>query len=396
MATTSARPSARLLDLTRLVRRVGQLPTGIDRVERAYLEALLGEQEPLWALIRSSLGYVLLDRQGCAGLLERVRSGQWGARDRLSRMTRGVEEPRGQAESDLRRICVARCLPIRLGRMLARYLPAGTAYLNVGHSSVSDRVITAVRRIPGSRIAVMVHDTIPLDLPRMQRPRSVTRFAAFFNRVIHRGDLVICPSETTRQAVLRHAAPVVPQVVVAPLGVTQTKPGVALRGPWDGAPFFVTVGTIEPRKNHALLLDIWPEIPKAHLLICGHRGWRNDAVFATLDARPERVHELSGLDDATVSALIRDACGFLFPSIAEGYGLPPLEAAAQGGPVIVADLAVYDEVLGAAGTRLDPHDPAEWRAAIMALATAKAPHRARIAFHPPDWPSHFKTVLTLT
>ena len=100
---------ARLLDLSRLVSRAGRRPTGIDRVELAYLKAFLADTVPVFGLIRSAWGFLLLDRQGCQALLDRV-SGHvsWGQADLLSRLRRNLSPARQCAESDLRRVAMAR------------------------------------------------------------------------------------------------------------------------------------------------------------------------------------------------------------------------------------------------------------------------------------------------
>ncbi|MDU8910190.1 glycosyltransferase family 1 protein [Aestuariicoccus sp. MJ-SS9] len=400
MDLTNADPPARLLDLTRLISRAGRAQTGVDRVEYAYLSHLLSQATPLYGLVRTRLGFVLLDRAGCAAIRDRLRDDDWGAPDLLARLSRKADPVRLRAEADLRRVAAARCLPRGLGRMLRRHLPAGTHYLNTGHSNLSDRVITAVRAIPQSRIAVLIHDTIPLDHPQFQRPGSVDRFRHFLTRVGRAADLLICNTAQTRADIARHlGADGLPQTVVAHLGVPRPVPGTAPAGPWTGQPYFVCLGTIEPRKNHALLLDLWPDIPEAHLLICGHRGWENHAVFARLDAGQDRVHELNGLPDEAIFALLRDSAGLLFPSLAEGYGLPPIEAAALGRPVVCNDLPIYREVLGDIPIYAEVSDGYLWRTKIIELAkdhaAGKRPSQHKGGFTPPDWDAHFKTVLRL-
>ncbi|MCA0996017.1 glycosyltransferase family 4 protein [Alloyangia pacifica] len=395
-------PPARLLDLTRLASRAGRVMTGVDRVEYAYLDRLLQEPVPLFALVKTSLGYLLLDRAGCAEMKRRLDAQEWPDPDLLARTARRNDPARAGAEMALRRAACARALPARLGPMLRRHLPAGTVYLNTGHSNFSDRVIAALRQLPEARIAVLLHDTIPLDWPQFQRDGSVETFAAFLRRVGQSADLVICNSEVTRRDMLRHlSGQRTPQSFVAHLGVPRPMPGTAPQGPWTDGPYFVVLGTIEPRKNHALLLDIWRDLaPPAHLLICGQRGWRNEDVFAALDAGLPRVHELPGLTDAEIAALLRQSTGLLFPSHAEGYGLPPVEAAALGVPVLSAPLPVVQEVLGDNPVYADESDRYLWASRIrqMAKGYRAQPDEAvqeRGAFTPPSWDAHFKAVLTL-
>ncbi len=404
--TEPDQPPARLLDLTRLVSRAGRVMTGVDRVEHAYLDRLLREPVPLFGLVRTSLGYLLLDGAGCAELLARLTTQDWPEPDLLARLARRKDPLRAGAETVLRRVTLSRAIPALLGPMLRRHLPAGTVYLNTGHTNFSQAVIDALRSIDAVRLAVLLHDTIPLDWPQYQRTGSAKRFAAFLGRVGAQADLVICNSEVTRTDMARHlGASSVPEAVVAHLGCTPPAPGTAAEGPWTGQPYFVMLGTIEPRKNHALLLDIWRDLaPPAHLLICGQRGWNNAEVFAALDAGIPNVHELPDLNDAQIAALLTQSAGLLFPSFAEGYGLPPVEAAALGVPVLAAPLPVLREVLGDIPIYADESDRYLWASRIrqMAKPIAKG-YRAQpdeaeatqAGFVPPTWDAHFKAVLTL-
>ena len=371
--------------------------TGVDRVEFAYLEHLL-EAGPLYGLVRSSLGFVLLDAQGCRAMAAKFRSGAFGPADRLSRIKPGLDPMRARAEADLRRVCLDRCLPIRLSAMLRRHLPEGITYVNTGHTNLTDRVLSALRLIRGSRVAVFVHDTIPLDFPQYQRAGTKAAFAAFFGRAVGGADVLLCNSDQTARDIARHAAPRQPRVVAAHLGVPMPEPGPAPEGPWTGGTWFVTLGTIEPRKNHALLLDLWPEVPEAHLLVIGARGWENHETFARLDARPPRVHELNGLPDAAVFGALKGSAGLLFPSFAEGYGLPAVEAAALGVPVLCNDLPIYREMLGDIPVYASVSDRYLWATTIRRLADD---HRAgtvrdvETSSHAlPSWKTHFNIVLT--
>jgi glycosyltransferase involved in cell wall biosynthesis len=154
----------------------------------------------------------------------------------------------------------------------------------------------------------------------------------------------------------------------------------------------VALGTIEPRKNHALLLDAWegmgPQAP--WLVICGARGWRNAATFARLDRHPPRVREAAGLTDGAVAALLQGARALLFPSLAEGYGLPLVEAAALGTPVVCSDLPICREVAGPGADFLDPRDPEAWAAAVMRLKDDTSPRKRMVA---PLWEQHFNIAL---
>ncbi len=405
-------PPARLLDISRLISRAGRVQTGVDRVEAAYLARLLNEPVTLFTLARTTLGYVLLDTDGAREIAERIAGrAAWGPRDITSWFARGKPEAVARAESDLRRFMRDRCRPAGLRAMLGRHLPRGTAYFNTGHSNLTDRVIHAVRVALDGRIVVLIHDVIPLEFPQYQRPVVSDRFGAMLRRVQDGADLVIYNSADTRtrtEAHLRQRG-AVPAAVVAHLGVE-----VALPAPGNLAddlnlarPYFVTVGTIEPRKRHDLLLDVWDDMARDRsadtlpgLMICGARGWNNEALFARLDRLPENspVRELTGLDDEAMAALVSGARALLFPSEAEGFGLPPIEAAALGVPVICNDLPVYRETLGDIPVYASGPDRYQWRQMIESLSKGRKRDARAVtgqAYVPPDWDSHFNTVLDL-
>ncbi len=401
-------PTARLLDITRLVSRLGRGPlTGVDRVELAYLEALSAADAPLFALVRTGLGFLLLDRNGAAQVLALVNGKQTLApAGVLARAMRRGDPLRAQAEAAMRRLAIARAPGVLLGRMLRRWLPAGAVYLNTGHANLSARVMRAVKFIYDARIAVLVHDVIPLTHPEFTRPGIAAVFARKMAVVADWADLVIHTTHAARgdtETALRGMGRV-PPGCVAPLGVTPARPDPTSLPPGLDltTPYFITIGTIEPRKNHALLLDIWTQIPQARLFIVGSRGWADAALLARLDALkgPDaNVIELPGLSDTAVAALLQGARALLFPTLAEGYGLPPIEAAAQHTPLIVSDLPVLHEVLGNSAVYLDPLDRYSWMETIRRLV-ANGPDKdagVRKQFETtiPSWEAHFKIVLSL-
>lgn len=400
--------TARLLDVTRLVSRIGRGPlTGIDRVENAYLLHLLDDAAPLFGLVRTGFGYALLDRAGMAGIAGRVLGAEpLGRADLLGRLAHRQNPARARAEADVRRLAIARAARPFLAQMLRRHLPEGASYINTGHANLTHRGLRALHAVPGLRITVLVHDTIPLDYPQYCRPDTIDGFRTKMAAVAAHADLVI---HTTQDARKKNEAQFArlgrcPAGVVCNIGVPVPQPNASgLPAGLDvSMPYFLALGTIEPRKNHAVLLDVWDRLAKRggdqpRLFIVGARGWSNAAVFSRLDrlAASPLVHELHGLDDGAVASLLQGAQALLFPSLAEGFGLPPIEAAALGTPVISADLPVIRELLGDNAVYLESTDSYAWMETIM--ARARAPRSANlvdIRFEPPTWAAHFKAVLS--
>lgn len=374
--------------------------TGIDRVELAYLGRFLSDETPVFGLIRSAAGWLLLDRSGCAGL---ARFGRGEAplprADLLSRLMHRKDAVRAQAETAARRLAMAQAARPGLGRV-SRRLPKGTEYFNVGHTNLAARDLNRIRDA-GLRITVMIHDTIPLDHPEFARPDTVPAFRRKLAAVAAHADRIIHLTHATRETTEAQFAALgrVPPGLVAPLGVEVAQPGPLPPGLQPQAPYFVTLGTIEPRKNHALLLDVWEKIPQPapQLFILGHRGWAEPGLLARLDSLPKDgpVREVNGLPDSAVATLIAGAAALLAPSHAEGFGLPPVEAACLGTAVIATDLAQTRELLGNKAVYLPDGDIYSWLETIIRQAKASGPMQTRTSLPNLTWEDHFNTVLNL-
>ena len=397
---------ARLLDISRLLSRAGRGLTGVDRVELAYLDALIADPVPLYGLARTALGFVLVDQAALKDLRPFLAGERpWGAPKGLARLARKLSKERQGAESAIRQAAAARALPARLGAMLKRELPEGTAYLNVGHSNLSRKVLGGVKAIPGARITVLIHDMIPLDFPQFQRDGTVEVFRQKMTVAMDHADHLIFNSQDTARRVRHHFGDA-PPGTVAHLGCEDEKLRAALTRPKPPVkrPYFVALGTIEPRKNHGFLLDLWDQMEgdeRPDLRIIGARGWKNEAVFQRLDslAQNARISELQGLQDAEVFDQIRGAAGLLMPSLAEGYGLPLLEAAALGTPILANDLPVYREFLENIPVYASVNDRYLWLRTIKRMTAEHEANTHRQTLPEiglPDWETHFNRVLKVT
>jgi glycosyltransferase involved in cell wall biosynthesis len=386
--------------------------TGVDRVELAYFQRFVGDEGPLFGLARTSLGYILLDRSGMQQLLMRITQEQpFGTATPIARILHRTNHALARAESDLRRFSLARARKRNLGPMLKRHLPNRIAYYNTGHSNITSSLFRGIRDVPSARIFVLLHDTIPLDFPQFQRTGTVEQFREKLRLVQANADVIICNSEATRADTVRHmsACGSVPALCVAHLGHTPNclPIGDSMAAPDILNPFFLCLGTIEPRKNHKLLLDIWTgplreimghDLP--HLVICGSRGWRNEDVFEQLDSLAEKsdhIHEYAGLDDAVINVLMKRSAGLLFPSFAEGFGLPLIEAAALGTPILCNTLPVIHEVLADIPIYAEVSDSYSWASKIANLARqdGNRDKYRKITHSPPTWDQHFNVVLNI-
>ncbi|GGD22633.1 hypothetical protein GCM10011358_03930 [Sinisalibacter lacisalsi] len=403
--------------------RVGTRQTGIDRVEAKYLERFLEEPEPLFSLVRTVNGlgsmkrpaFSLLDRDATRALAERLLGATpWGRADLRASLRRKALPEKRAAYADLRRLERMRSGMRDLGKMLRQQLPEGTVWVNTGLTNLANEpVFKAIKSIPGGRVSILLHDVIPLDYPAYINNKMSGGFIGMMRHTSKHADLMIYNSDYTRRTAERHLAIMgrVPPMVMAHLGVEmpEPEPDSLPRTLDTSRPYFVILGTIEPRKNHALLLDIWEhfantlpadEIP--NLVIAGKRGWLNREVFERLDTSPimgRHVQEFAGLDDGAVAALMKGAQALLMPSFVEGFGLPPAEALLLGTPALVNDLPVYREVLGNNPIYASVDDMYSWAEIILDLARADRQEKeaaALAAIRLPTWEDHFNLVLKVT
>jgi glycosyltransferase involved in cell wall biosynthesis len=171
-------------------------------------------------------------------------------------------------------------------------------------------------------------------------------------------------------------------------------------------PYFVIVSTIEPRKNHWMLLQLWRHLAVSmgnnvpRLVIIGKRGWECENVVDMLErCQPLKgvVLEISSCSDSELITYLHHAQALLFPSFAEGFGLPLCEALSLSVPVIASDLPVFHEIADNVPDYADPLDGKRWEMLITDYAkpdsTLRAAQMSRMqAFAQTTWRQHFEIV----
>jgi alpha-1,3-rhamnosyl/mannosyltransferase len=227
-----------------------------------------------------------------------------------------------------------------------------------------------------------VHDLSVVEHPEWHPRERVRLFERHFERGLRRAARLIAVSEFTK-------ARLVAGFGLAPerICVTYQAPREAFR-PRDRdetrsvleqfrlrAGFFLFVGTLEPRKNIGVLLEAYHYLPAAlrrrlPLVIVGAWGWRSAGLAEQIERATgaAEVRHLGYVDDRALACLYSACTAFVWPSLYEGFGLPPLEAMACGAPVVVSDTSALPEVVGSAGVRLDPTNRPAWTAALERMA----------------------------
>lgn len=284
--------------------------------------------------------------------------------------------------------------------------PAGAIYLNIGHTGLDSPDLGDWIARHRLRAVYLIHDLIPLETPEFCRPGESERHHERMVNALTSASGVITNSQTTLDALRTFAAS---QNLACPTAVVAWLAGHALPADVppvvEDRPYFVTIGTIEGRKNHILLLRLWQRLSlrmgdaAPHLLIVGQRGWEADHALAMLDRCRDLVgpvRELGRCDDRELAGIVGGARALLMPSFAEGFGMPVVEALQLGTPVIASDLPVFREIAADIPTYISSFDAVAWEDAILDFCGA-APERARQlsamqGYRAPDWPTHFAIV----
>jgi len=245
------------------------------------------------------------------------------------------------------------------------------------HAQAAHAAIGALRAA-GTRVGIVVYDLLPLQHPEWFPEGIAQRFAEWLRLVAARADRLLCISRSVAAevpaALAAAATSTAARVGHFPLGdnlQALAPPRLRLPARRPGVLRWLMVGTLEPRKGHAQALEaferLWAQGAPVELAIAGRPGWRVPGLLARLAAHPERgarLHWLDAADDADLLAAYRDSDVLLAASHGEGYGLPLVEAARQGLPILARDLPVFREVAGEGADYFQADDAGSLAAAL--------------------------------
>lgn len=244
--------------------------------------------------------------------------------------------------------------------------------------------LIAAQRTPGINLGVMVHDLFPLTLPEMCHADTITGYRRWFEIVASEADFFVTNSEATRSSLETYLCEH-PELRTKTLQSGSFPLGADLdqahRSTADMSPMrqairdlsgfvILAVGTIEPRKNYAAILDAFdllsPRYPVS-LAIVGRRGWKNLDVIERIATHPLRGSRLLHLDNASdtelAEAFSRAGC-LVCASWAEGFGLPVVEGLMYRIPVLASDIPAFHEAGGTFCLYFPPDDPTTLAALI--------------------------------
>jgi glycosyltransferase involved in cell wall biosynthesis len=373
------------IDVTRLVGRYqqGRLPTGVDRVSLAYVRHFRER-----AVAKLSL-------RGLSGLVKPALS--QALFDILL-----TWQPSDLAQRELKSL-LYRCGWSTLTQIHWR----GLWLFNTSHQGLESFFYTRDLLWHAHRPVYFLHDLIPITHPQFCRLDEASKHQARLRHMLAWGRGLIVNSQDTKQQLQWYAQEAklkLPPVKVARLGseVSGKFAFISQRASAE-SPYFLAIGTVEPRKNIPLLMRVWRRLVEQlgsqapRLVVVGQMGWEDASVAAQLgDAQAWQgtVQWRQQCTDEELKGLLHQAQALLFPSFVEGYGLPVLEAMQCGVPVIASDLAVLREVAGEVPEYLSANDDTSWYEAVVEYSLPQSVRRAaqltRLQdFAPNTWAEHF-------
>lgn len=245
----------------------------------------------------------------------------------------------------------------------------------------------------------VIHDLTPLLFPQYHLWHSQMLQRLFLKGILRRASLVITNSEHTQKDVLQHFPFLKGRITAAPLGANpnihpvQSMAWLQSKGIETG--YWLTVGTIEPRKNLVRLLEAYEQYRRAGgsraLVVAGQRGWKSEAFFETLKTHPyQKDITVTGfVPDGALPELYSHAQALIYPSEYEGFGLPVLEALRCGCPVICSAVSSLPEVGGDLAYYVDYQVPASITRQMQAVDQLGGQERAQLQQRAIEWASQF-------
>ncbi len=411
-----------IYDLTRLLTRFkAATPSGIDRIDLNYLLHITHSTSYRVVPVYQFRGAVYLVPEMILGYLVDYLACKWVNKREL------IPEKGSLLLSKYRvylysykaflfiQQSISNSGKSKLHNWLVAHKNRSAFYLNVSHHGLENKdFFELLKAAHNVKLLFCLSDLIPIDHPEFYPDETDSRHAAKVKLMVHYADVIIVISEYTQKTLHKFCNDhqlLCPATQVLKIGVEDVfihhkhfsfvdKDRYV---PSD-KDYFVIIGTIEPRKNHLLLLNLWRKMVKEDekncplLVVVGKRGWCNQHVTAMLDrceSLQNVIIEISGVDDEGVVQLLKRARALLAPSFDEGWGMPVAEALSVGTPVIASDIDAFKESGKGLVESINPLDSVAWENKIRKYCLQGSDSPRAIAlnklsdYSPDTWENYF-------
>ena len=367
--------------------------TGIQRVSREFSKIVLNEN------------FKPSNFQFIAVVYDQPKA-KW--RKLSAHETKCLTAPKPRSLKFLSRVTnkIRRTIP-KPKRLTIQQFEKGSIFLDIDsswHSPLKRSVLLPALKAQGVKLAKLHYDIIPLLFPSNTHPNTTRVFADHFISHLENTDLFLCISENTRDDVIQYCKerdrkPPILETIRLGSNIfsdnTQASSSALANQLPEFGKFILTVGTLEPRKNHRLLIQAYDQISDEcdlNLVIVGKTGWLADDILAKIRQHTDfgtRIHHLDSVTDQQLDHLYRNAWLNVVPSKYEGFGLPVVESLARGCPTICSTAGSLREVGGDAVGFFSPTSEDELARLIQNLYFDSGSHKnlqkAAVQFIPNRW-----------
>jgi glycosyltransferase involved in cell wall biosynthesis len=419
---STAVQSSIVLDVTHTLLHTNSPPiTGIERIQHEYASRLgsspidaagvhfaAGKAHFISSQCMSEIATTLAGRSYSSAAEDPVfrRTVDWlnGTSGRDSVEVGGQDAPARLNFPRLRRIStIGRAMTSRTTPPVAERL----FYLSIPqHGILGGFFAFRWLRRSNTRAVFFIHDLFPLDYPQFFPHGYSKQFSKHFRSIVQLAAGFIVASTAVRERLQRElktlGRPTLPIFVFPVPPAAEYGAGFHAITNLSKHAYFVMCGTLEPRKNHIAILNLWKELARGNrtvprLILVGKRGHQSGKILSLLKEAGELsryVIHISGLSNAGLSGLLSGASASLVPSFDEGYGFPAVEALAVSCPVIASDIPVFREVTQNCATYCQPLDGPGWSKALMAIADRDSVEwrtcsQRASSYKPPTWNEYF-------
>ncbi len=418
------------IDCSRLAKRISVSGlTGIDRVAQAYVNWLATQPIPSHFIKHSPTEISLFSKDEALAIHKQIEQPTthkalkstlqtWRklpkhvSSKKLKKQLSGHKETLDKLDYQQLNNLTPSAYPNRFktSKKLTKTLAAQKGiYFNICHSTLTHKsYLDYLSQFKQLKKIFFFHDTIPLDFPEYCRGLEDAKHKLRLIHLFEHADHIITNSEYTsvqleywRNKLSLPPKPITPIHIGVNTKYSNTTPSTTTQ------PYFVILGTIEPRKNHRLLIDIWksfietlpPEkIPQ--LKIIGKRGWEIEELCRILDRKKDLkpyIKEYHDLSDIELWPILKGSQALLFPSFVEGWGMPLVEALSIKVPAICSDIPSLREAGQNLPCYINTLKGDEWASTILDYASNHSSSREQQItrlnhFMPPTWEEHFKEV----
>ncbi|MGN1287693.1 MAG: glycosyltransferase family 4 protein [Bradyrhizobium sp.] len=233
----------------------------------------------------------------------------------------------------------------------------------------------AIQRKRGAKVICVVHDLLPLTDLKLSDVATRLFLSRLFTSLQQADELAFVSNYSLGRfrALLPQFAHLPARVVYPRTKFDTSAPPLAVAGASSGRPYFVVIVSAEPRKNLAAVIRAFRKLPQADLVVIGYTGDPGLTRHA-----PPNVRFSGYVEEVEKAALIADAHGLIMPSLAEGFGVPIIEALAANTPVLCSDIAVFREVAGDLADYFDPFSIESIGASVARVLARQEQWRDRI------------------